>query len=383
MLATVMLINRSGSMVLPFMGLYLSQSLQFSVGQTAAVLSLFGIGAAIGSLGGGLLADRIGSFRVQFFSLSLGGVGFIGFSFLKTFELIAPLMLILAVVTESLRPANTSSVARYAKPENLTRAYSLNRMAINLGFSIGPAVGGMLAAISYPLLFWFDGITCILASIVFYFFFRKRQARSEAPKSPALGRLMLVLRDRKYMMFLLVCAAFAVLFFQLFSSIPLYFRQEVGLTEKTIGLLFAINGLLVFVVEMPLVSWLGRRVGGRKSIASGFLALGISFLCFTIAPTYLWMLIGILILSLAEMLALPFTVSLAARFAPDQIRGSYMGMFALSFALSHSMAPALGLGIADRLGFSWLWYILAILCLPPIALLLRFRISSTKPTEAG
>ena len=383
MLAAVMLINRSGSMVLPFMGLYLSQSLHFSVGQTATVLSMFGIGAAIGSLGGGLLADRIGSFRVQFASLSLGGIGFIGFSFLRSFELIAPLMLLLAVVTESLRPANTSSVARFAKPENLTRAYSLNRMAINLGFSIGPAVGGMLAAISYPLLFWFDGITCITASIVFFFFFRKRQARSEAPKSPALGRLMGVLRDRKYMMFLSLCGAFAVLFFQLFSSIPLYFRQEIGLTEKTIGLLFAINGLLVFIVEMPLVSWLGRRFGGRRSIASGFFALGLSFLCFNAGRNFEWMLIGILVLSLAEMLALPFTVSLAARFAPDQVRGSYMGMFALSFALSHSLAPVLGLGIADRFGFSWLWFTLAALCLPPIWFLLRLRISSTNSSETG
>ncbi|MBI1316322.1 MFS transporter [bacterium] len=381
MLAVVMLINRSGSMVLPFLGLYLSASLHFSVAQTATVLSLFGIGAAIGSLIGGVLSDRIGSFRVQFLSLALGGLGLIGFSFLKTFETLAPTALVLAIVTESLRPANTSSVARYAKPENLTKAYSLNRMAINLGFSIGPAVGGLLAAISYPLLFWFDGLTCLLASLVFFVYFRKRQARSEAPKSPALAGLVKVFRDHRHLLFLGVCGGFAVLFFQLFSSIPLYFREVAGLNEKSIGLLFALNGILVFIVEMPLVAWLSRTWGGRKSIAAGFLTLGLSFLCFYAGHTYGWMLAGILVLSVAEMLALPFTVSLAARFAPDALRGSYMGMFALSFALSHSIAPALGLGIVEQLGFAWLWPILTFLCLPPVFALLLGRERET-PMES-
>lgn len=171
MLGLVMLINRSGTMVLPFLGIYLTSALGFNLEQTGIILSCFGIGSMAGSFLGGWLTDKFGHFYVQFLSLVIGGIIFILLANEGYYQM-AVGVLVLSTIAESFRPANTSSVSFYAKPENVSRAFSLNRMAINLGFSIGPAVGGLLAAISFKLLFVADGITCIAAALFFFIYFR-------------------------------------------------------------------------------------------------------------------------------------------------------------------------------------------------------------------
>lgn len=171
MLALVMFINRSGMMVLPFLSIYVTGPLGFSLEQAGYILGVFGLGSMIGSFTGGWLSDRIGHFKVQYISLILGGSLFFLIPLFTTFESLLAIVLIASTVIECLRPANASSVAHYARPENVTRAFSLNRMALNLGFSIGPALGGVLATFSYKWLFITDGSACIAAGLVFFFLF--------------------------------------------------------------------------------------------------------------------------------------------------------------------------------------------------------------------
>lgn len=175
MLAVVMLVNRSGTMVLPFLSIYLTSSLGFSIQHAGYILSGFGIGSVVGSYLGGAFSDRYGHFFVQFFSLIFSGILFFILSGVTEFFHLLFGIIMLSIIAESLRPANASSVSFYAKPENVSRAFSLNRMAINLGFSIGPALGGVLASIAYRWLFIADGTTCILAGIFFFIYFRDKK----------------------------------------------------------------------------------------------------------------------------------------------------------------------------------------------------------------
>lgn len=145
MLAIVMLINRTGSMVIPFLSMYMSSELNFSKSQVGIVLGCFGLGSVCGSWLGGWLTDKLGNFRVQAVSLILVVPLFLVLPNFKTFEGLALMIFILTLIADTFRPANSVAVARYAKPENLTKAYSLNRMAVNLGFSIGPALGGFFS----------------------------------------------------------------------------------------------------------------------------------------------------------------------------------------------------------------------------------------------
>lgn len=359
MLALTIFINRSGSMVLPFMGLYLKEAQGFTLGQISVILAMFGVGSAFGSILGGIMTDRLGAFKVQFYSLLMGGVGFLIFSLLDGFYTLAIAMVIVSTITESLRPANISAVASYAKPENITRAISLNRMAINLGFSVGPAVGGILAAINYQYIFWFDGITCILASFVFFLYFRKRSPRpAEGKKGDELRRMKNVLKDIPYLRFIGVAMVYAFLFFQLFESMPIHLKINGGLEEETVGLLFALNGLVVFVIEMPLVDFLTKKLGSRNSIVIGFLLAAAAFGSLLMGNEMTWFVLSYVLLSLSEIAALPFLATMATQFANKSNRGSYMGIFSLGFSLTHIFAPLLALSIAGWLSFSGLWIVL-------------------------
>ncbi len=167
MLALVMLINRTGAMVLPFMAIYMRNHLHFSLEQAGIVLSCFGLGSLLGNIAGGWLTDKLGSFKVQCLSLFLAAPLYIVIGKLYTVEALSAGIFTLTFIADLFRPANSAAITSYAKPENLTRAFSLNRMAINLGFSFGPFLGGLLAAISYDLLFWGNAIGCLMAAILF------------------------------------------------------------------------------------------------------------------------------------------------------------------------------------------------------------------------
>lgn len=173
LLSIIMLINRSGTMVLPFMTLYLTSS-EVNRGLTDAgiVMGLFGLGSIIGAYFGGKFSDKIGFYKVQLFALFGGGIMFIVLGQMKSYSLICLFTFLLSIVNEAFRPANSSAIAFYSSPENRTRSYSLNRLAINLGWSIGASFGGLIASYHYELLFWVDGITNILATILLFSFFK-------------------------------------------------------------------------------------------------------------------------------------------------------------------------------------------------------------------
>jgi len=358
MLAVVMFINRSGSMVIPFLSVYLTESLGFTLKQAGFMLSLFGFGSMGGSFLGGWLTDRIGHFRVQFWSLTIGGSLFLFLAQLKTFISFAVGIFILSLVSECLRPANSSSVSFYAKPENITRAFSLNRMAINLGFAIGPAVAGLLATVSYRLLFLADGFTCITAGLFFYFYFRRLPgSRKKAPVSAAaLAQVRSPYHDIKFILFVLLSTLFACVFFQFFSTLPLYYRQVRGLTEAQIGMLLGLNGIVVFSLEMLVVYLAGKRFQPATLICFGAFLVGLSFILLNLVQANWIVFASMVILSIAEIFTLPFMATIPVKRSGETNRGTYMGLYNISFSSSFVLGPFIGTTIIDRFGFNILWW---------------------------
>ncbi|HMH21027.1 MAG TPA: MFS transporter [Puia sp.] len=171
LLCLVMLVNRSGTMVIPFMTIYLtSPAMGYSLGQAGLVMGIFGLGAVCGGFMGGKLTDRLGFHKVQLITLSGGGLLFMLLGQMHAYPLICVCTFLLSLVNEAFRPANSTAIAQYSKEENRTRSYSLNRLAINLGWAVGGAIGGVLASINYHLLFWVDGVTNIIAALLLHNF---------------------------------------------------------------------------------------------------------------------------------------------------------------------------------------------------------------------
>ena len=366
-LALITLINRSGTMVLPFLTIYLTQALDFSLQQAGWVMSCFSLGSVAGSYLGGYFTDRVGYYRVMFWTLFLSGGAFLLLMLVKTMLWFCLAVFLLSLIADGFRPASMASIAAYAKPENRTRSLSLIRMAINTGWSIGPAVGGFLAAYAgYNWLFWVDGLTCMGAALLFRWRMREapeasRPAAVSEAAAPAKGSPY---RDRPFLLFLAVTALVAIAFFQLFATLPVFYKQEYLLNEDQIGWLMAFNGILIVILEMPMVYLAERRFSKLAVISAGAFFIGLSYVAFNFWPGWLGVLVlGMALLTIGEILDLPFTNAVALERSDRGSRGQYMALYTISFSAAHILAPVLGMQIAAQWGFATLWYLLGGICL--------------------
>jgi len=366
MLALVILINRSGTMVIPFLSVYLTSSLGFSLVETGWIMSMFGLGAIGGSFLGGWLTDKIGPFKVQLISLLGGGLMFLALSQVTSFYPLAGFIFFVSLVSEMLRPANQIAVSYYAKPENVTRAFSLNRMAINLGFSFGPALGGLLAAVSYQWLFIADAITCAGAGLIFFLYFYGKQGKEKEPQPDTNTALIpdkSVWSDGLFLGFILLVICFSTMFFQLFSTWPIYHRQVYQLPEQEIGLLLGLNGLIVFLFEMVLVYKIGDRFPIRRLIAFGCFLMALAFLALFGMESKAALYLACIFISFAEIFAMPFMATYTVQRSGKRNRGAYMGLYSVAFASAFVLAPLIGTNLVDALGFQNWWLIAGVFAL--------------------
>ncbi|WP_413533750.1 MDR family MFS transporter [Empedobacter brevis] len=365
MLAIVMLLNRMGSMVLPFLGIYMISKLGFSLENAGIVLSCFGVGSVIGSWFGGWITDKIGNFKVQALSLFLSAPLFFILPYFKTVESFAVIMLILSTISELFRPANSVAITRYAKKENITRAFSLNRMAVNLGFSIGPSMGGFLSNYSYDLLFYCNAGAALIAGIVFVAFFKGRKERNAATENVSEKVVEEKERnaytDTPFLLFNLFCVLFSIAFFQILNTLPLFYKDVVHLSQKEIGFLMGFSGFLIVVFEMLLIHYTEKRFSVTQLLVFGSFITAISYFIFTFSHTLGMLYLAIGLMSIGEMLVLPLMSTVTAFRSQKNNRGAYMGLNGMSVAIAFIVSPYLGTHVAKDYGFDTLWIITTII----------------------
>lgn len=372
-LALITLINRAGTMVIPFLSLYLTQDLGFTLENVGIIMTCFGLGSLVGSWIGGKLTDLFGSYKVMFVSLLLTGILFIWIQVLESFLAICGGIFILMVIADAFRPATYVALTAYSKQENSTRSVTLIRLAINLGFSAGPALGGIvIASIGYFGLFWIDGITCMLAAILLLFVLHPKKAReidvqkNENPRS--------AYSDGPYLLFIGAMILFGFIFVQYFSTVPLYYSEERSLSELQIGLLLAMNGFLIFAFEMPLIKFMESRVYSK--ITHMIFGLGLTILSFLMLNIGSWagsLIIGMTLMTLGEMIAFPFSSAFAMDRSRRGKQGEYMALYNIAFSISHVFAHNSGMLTISKLGFEATWYGAAIVGLLGIVLLLGLK----------
>ena len=355
MLSLVVLVNRSGSMVLFFLSLYFTRELHLPVAMAGNLISIYGIGSLFGSFLGGQLSDKFGAVRIQLLSLVTTAIGFIILSTLQGIIHIAVVLFFLAIFSESFRPANATAIAEICPPLQRPRAFALNRLAINLGVSIGPAVGGLLASRDYHYLFWIDGLTCLAAAFLLMFYFWKIPAFStgSAPGRPAM-KISRIREDRIFLSILLLVFACGLIFIQLYNTWPIYLREIYGIEEKYIGLLLTLNALIVVFFEMPLIQQI-QKFDRLKIVALGSFLLGLGFALLPLTTFTAFAAFTVIVWSVGEMLVFPLLTSFIADRADDAIRGKYLGLYNLAFSLAMFVGPAVGAGLYDRVSPAFLW----------------------------
>ena len=357
MLALVILINRTSAMVVPFLGVYMTQALGFSLKETGVVLSFFGMGAVLGSYVGGRLTDIFGFYSTQLYSFLLTIPIFMILPELKTVYSLSIGVFVLSAVADAFRPANSVALSYYTPQEKITKAFSLNRMAVNLGFSIGPALGGFLAGFSYHWLFYGNALGGLLASILFVYYFKSRMPRHQKKERSVLKSVESPYKNLRMLAFTFLCALYAICFFQLLNTLPLYYKTEHQLTEFQIGVILGYSGLFIVLFEMLIVQVAGKVMSISQIIILGTLLCGLAFVVLNLSFTHVMLYIGISILCVSEILAMPYMSTVYVQESSEHNRGAYMGMYSLAFSVAHIFSPYLGTFIVEKQSFEVLWYL--------------------------
>lgn len=363
-LAFILLVNRSGTMVVPFLTIYLTEQYNYSIAQAGIVMGLFGAGAVAGGFVGGRLTDKYGFYSIQLITLLGGGILFIVLGQMKSYPLICLFTFLLSFVNEAFRPANATAVAYYSTPENRTRSYSLNRLAINLGWAVGGGLGGLLASVNFEMLFWVDGFTNITAAILLWRFLKPVTTKTTVAHDHAIDPRASAYRDKLYLWFIVFTTLFAMCFFQLFTNLPVYLKQQLHFSESFIGLLMAVNGLIIAFIEMIFVYQLEGRRSGLYYITIGVALCAFSYFMYNLLPgTATLAVSAMVVITFGEILSMPFMNAFWISRSQVHNRGQYAGLYTIAWATAQVLGPVLGSQLAEHYDFYSLWWAVGFVCL--------------------
>ena len=356
-LALITLINRAGTMVIPFLSLYLTKSLNFSLSDVGWIMSFFGLGSVVGSWLGGKLTDKFGYYKVMFFSLVGTGLAFVAMQFVTTFIGFCLGIFGLMLIADAFRPAMFVALSSYSKPENKTRSVTLIRLAINLGFSAGPAIGGLIiATLGYAGLFWVDGVTCFFAGILLLQILHPK--KSKVLDEVKVENPISAYSDKAFWIFLIAMMLFGTVFLQYFSTMPLYYKDVHFLAEQEIGLLLGMNGLVIFLLEMPLIKWLENSKFTKIGLMLfGGILTALSFVVLLISTWSGILIIGMFLMTIGEMIAFPFSNAFAMERAKKGNQGEYMALYTIAFSFAHIFSHNSGMQLVSAIGFDSTWII--------------------------
>jgi len=353
------LVNRAGTMVVPFMVLYVTRYLGVRPALGGLALTVYGVGGLVSGPIAGRLCDRFGAFAVLRGSLLVSGVILLVFPIAKHFETFLAITLVWSLVAESVRPASLAALTTSVGPEHRKAAVAVFRLAINLGMSVGPAVGGFLAAASFPLLFVVDGASALAAGLVLTVLLAWRppplvetSSRDEAP--PEDRRRAGVLRDRRALVFLTGFFLMAVVFYQHEGAMPLFLVRDLHYRESFYGLLFALNTVLIIIAEVPLnLAMAGWSY--RWTLVLGATLYAVGFGSMAVLHTVLGLFGAAVVWTFGEMIALPTSGAYIADIAPPGRSGEYAGVYAAMFSLAILVGPWAGTIALEQFGGTALW----------------------------
>ncbi|MET8470338.1 MFS transporter [Streptomyces sp. NPDC006422] len=353
---TSTLVNRLGNFVLTFLALYLTASRGFSAAYAGLVASLIGLGGVIASVLGGVLADRLGRRPTLLGAQLATSATVAALAFVRDPVWIAVTGFALGLASNASRPAIQAMMADIVRPEDRVRAFSLNYWAINLGFAVSSVYAGFLVAQSYTLGFLVEaGMTLACALVVFVKVKESRPTRTVVPGAPSspVVTLGIVLRDGRFMLMVGLSFLVAVVFTQSSVGLPIVMGEN-GLSSSDVGLVAAVNGVVIVALQIPLTRFIERRDPGRLLTVSSLL-IGYGFALTALAGSIAAYALTVVVWTLGEMINAPTQSGLVARLSPTEGRGRYQGVYTMSWSAAALVAPLAGGWVIDSAGAGWLW----------------------------
>jgi MFS family permease len=316
---------------------------------------LYGIAAIVTSLVAGWLSDRFGPVQVMIGSLVGSGMVLLAMPFVPMAALLMLGVFLLATTSEAFRPASQAFIADAVPASQLTKAYSVCRLAINFGVSIGPAVGGVLVAYSFTALFIVDAATSLAAAAILVLAWKAIHRTRHAPKDDAakVGASVALL-DPRMQRFVAIMFPVHLVFSQHLGPLALFALEDLHLREVDYGLAFTVNTLLVVLLQLPVVHLLATW-SGPAVFRTGSALVAIGFGLFAFVQTKMAFLGCTVIWTLGEIVLFPSLSAYVAEIAPAHRRGAYMGFYGMSNSAALALGSWGGAAVLDRFGGRALW----------------------------
>jgi MFS family permease len=347
------LVNRVGGFVLVFLAIYLTEQRGLTATQAGAILSVYGLGAIAGGPVGGALSDRFGRRPTLVLSLIAGGASMLVLGLVTRPVTMTAAAATTGLLYEMYRPVVSATVADLVRAADRTRAYGLIYWAVNLGASVAPLLGGLIATRSYRGLFVADAGTTVLFGVILWAKLPETRPAGSAHSTGVRRAARAILRDRVFVAICLLTGAFALVFFQSFVGLPIDMRAH-GISASGFGALIALNAVLI-VVFQPFAAEMIRERSRSSVLAVASLLLAIGFgmnAWIGSIPAYA---VSVTVWTMGEILFSPASMSLVADLAPAELRGRYQGAFAMAFTSAFASAPAVGGYVLAHAGARWLW----------------------------
>ena len=380
-----------GTLLFPFFSLYITQKFGIGMTQAGIILGAFSAFGLIGSMIGGALTDRFGRRRLILFGLVFSALSTLSLGLANTLAALYPLVVVIGLLSNIAGPAHDAMIADILPEKQRAEGFGILRVVANLAWIIGPTVGGLVAARSFFMLFVIDSVMSCIVAALFYRFIPETKPAVAAEKSTetvwqTVAGYRHVLRDFAFMAFLVASMLMLVVYQQMYNTMPVYFRDVHGFTTSAYGFFLTTSAITVVLFQF----WVTRLIKHRPpflmmALGTVFYALGFSMIGFISA--YVLFLLASVVITIGEMILMPTSQALAANFAPLEMRGRYMAVFGLSWAIPSMIGPGAGGYILDHFNPNLLWYGGGILCiisaLSFFALQLRLGTQTRFAAKAG
>ena len=341
-----------GALLYPFFALYFTSRFEVGMTQVGFLFALYAVSSFAGQLIGGALSDRIGRRTLLIFSLVTTSTSSLLMGIVESVTLFYALAIFVGVFVESGQPARQAIVADLLPEDKRAEGYAIIRVAFNLATAIGPAIGGFVASRSYLALFVADAVISLIAAFIVWRLMPETKpelVEGEADESFAssFGGYGKVLRDRLFVLFLLAGMLVGLVGMNLFTTLGVYLRDNFDVPTQGYGLLLAMNALLVVVFQIP-VGRRAERYPPMIVMGIGSALYGIGFGMFAFVSTVALFAAAMLVLTVGEMMIVPVSQAVVARFAPEAMRGRYMAIYGMSWSLPIAVGPLMAGLVMDN-----------------------------------
>ncbi|MFB9962115.1 MDR family MFS transporter [Sinosporangium siamense] len=354
------LLNRLGTMVEPFIGVYLTQARGHSLAVAGLVMAVYGAGALLSQLIAGWLTDRIGRRATLTGGMLVAAAGMLALGYSTSLPWIVAAMFVVGLALDAYRPASQALVADLIPAADRPRAYGLLFWAFNVGFSVAMSVGGLLAQSGIIWLFWINAVSAVAFGALVWVAVPETKTASQKKG----GGFRDVLRDRLMLAFVLLSLAYTMIYSQAFSTLPLAMIGS-GLTTVQYGVAMATNGILIVIVQPLINAWLARR-DHSTVLAVGVAIVGVGFAFHALATSMTGFMVALLIWTTGEVITAGIGGAVVAGLAPPHLRGRYMGVYGFAWSGAALLAPPLGTWLLS-IGPVALWCTMGVLGLAAAA----------------